>query len=193
MPAITVPKDAIASDPGYLYYAAVGSALPTNTVAGSVFTDTWPAAWFALGATRDGSTFNYSITTDQIVAAEYFDPLRIITTGREAGITFDLYQVHATNMKRALNGGTLTPSGAGATLKNEFTPPNPGSEVRCMIGWESQDGTERLVAEQCFQVGSLQIARKKGAENASLPLEFRFEVPSSGFVFRYYTAGTVRA
>lgn len=193
MPAITVPKDAIASDPGYLYYSALGVALPANTVAGSVFTDSWPAGWFALGATRDGSTFNYSITTDQIVAAEYFDPLKILTTGREAGITFDLYQVHATNMKRALNGGTLTVSGSGATQLNAYTPPNPGSEVRCQIGWESQDGTERLVSEQSFQVGSLQISRKKGAENASLPLEFRFEVASSGFPFRYWTAGTVRA
>jgi hypothetical protein len=192
MPAITVPKDAIATDPGYLYYSAPTVTLPTNTVAGSVFTDSWPVGWFALGATRDGSDFTYNITTDQIVAAEYFDPLKIITTGREAGIKFDLYQVHATNMKRALNGGTITVTGSGATTLNAFVPSAPGAEVRCQIGWESQDGTERLIAEQCFQVGSLTLSRKKGSSNASLPVEFRFEVPSSGFVFRYYTAGVVR-
>lgn len=193
MPAITVPKDAIATDPGYLYYSAPSTTLPSNTVSGSVFTDSWPAGWFALGATRDGSEFTYSITTDNIIAAEYFDPLKIITTGREAGIKFDLYQVHATNMKRALNGGTITVTGSAGTTLNAYVPPNPGAETRCQIGWESQDGSERLIAEQTFQVGSLTISRKKGADNASLPVEFRFEVPTSGFVFRYFTAGTVRA
>lgn len=192
MPAVTVPTTAIATDPGYLYYAPVGSSLPANTVAGSVFTDTWPGAWLLFGATKEGSEFTYNIDTENIEVAEYFDPVRIVTTGREAGIKFELVQLHATNLKRALNGGTLTVSGSGATQLNSYTPPAPGSEVRCMIGWESVDGSERLLAEQAFQVGSLSIARKKGADNATIPVEFRFEIPASTFPFRYYSAGTTR-
>ncbi|HEX8115393.1 MAG TPA: hypothetical protein VF516_47025, partial [Kofleriaceae bacterium] len=75
---------------------------------------------------------------------------------------------------------------------NTYTPPPPGSEVRCMIGWESQDNTERLVMEQAFQVGSLTVSRQKGNDNATLPVEFRAEIPSSGFPFKYFTAGTAR-
>ena len=192
MPAATVPKNAIAQGAGYLYYAALGSSLPANTVVGSVFTDAWPGAYFLLGVTKDGSEFDYTINVDQIEAAEYLDPLVYVTTGRVASIKMELMQVHATNMKRVINGGTLTTSGSGTTLLSTYTPPNPGAEVRCVIGWEAQDNTERLVFEQAFQVGSLTVSRKKGADNATLPVEFRGEVAASGFPFQYFTAGTVR-
>src|SRR3974390_1676203 len=192
MPAATVPKNAIAQGAGYLYWAALGSGLPTNTVVGSVFTDTWPGAYYLLGVTKTGSEFDYTINVDQIDSAEYLDPLQYVTTGRVAAIKFELMQVHATNMKRVLNGGTLTTSGAGATLLSTFTPAAPGAEVRCMIGWEAQDNTERLVFEQAFQVGSLTVSRKKGADNATHPVEFRGEVAASGFPFQYFTCGTVR-
>jgi hypothetical protein len=192
MPAATVPKNAIAQGAGYLYWATLGSGLPANTVAGSVFTDAWPGAYFLLGVTKEGSEFGYDINVDQIEAAEYLDPLIYVTTGRVASIKFELMQVHATNMKRVINGGSLTTSGAGATLLSTYTPPAPGAEVRCMIGWEAQDNTERLVFEQAFQVGSLAVARKKGADNATLPVEFRGEVAASGFPFQYFTAGTLR-
>jgi len=192
MPAATVPKNAIATGAGYLYYAALGSALPTNTVVGSVFTDAWPGAYFLLGVTKEGSEFDYEINVDQIEAAEYLDPLSYVTTGRVASIKMELMQIHATNMKRVLNGGTLSTSGSGTTLLSTYTPPAPGAEVRCVIGWEAQDNTERLVFEQAFQVGSLAVARKKGADNATLPVEFRGEVAASGFPFQYFTAGTLR-
>jgi len=192
MPAATVPKNAIAQGAGYLYYAALASSLPANTVVGSVFTDAWPGAWFLLGVTKDGSEWDYEINVDQIEAAEYYDPLVYVTTSRMCSIKFELMQIHATNMKRVLNGGSLTTSGSGTTLLSTFTAPAVGSEVRCMIGWEAQDNTERLVLEQAFQVGSLAVSRKKGADNATLPVEYRGEVAASGFPFQYFTAGTVR-
>jgi hypothetical protein len=193
MPAVTVPKNALATGPGYLYIGAVGVTLPTNTVSGSVFTDSWPGGWSLLGITKEGHTFNYSIDTDKIIAAEYFDPLQIVTTGRAASVTFELMQISATSFSKALNGGVLTPSGSGTTQLNTYTPPVPGAEVRCAIGWESQDNTERLVFEQAFQTGTLQVSRKKGADNATIPVEFASELPASGFPFRYWTAGTIRA
>lgn len=192
MPAATVPKNAIAAGPGYLYEAPLLTSLPANTVAGSVFTDAWPAGWNLLGITSDGSEFDYTITTAEILAAEYFDPLQIVTTERAASVKFALMQVHATNMSRAVNGGTITVTGSGATQLNKLTPPAVGSEVRIMIGWESQDNTERLIMEQCFQEGSLAIMRQKGANIATIPVEFHAEIPASGFPFQYFTAGTIR-
>ena len=58
-----------------------------------------------------------------------------------------------------------------------------------MIGWESQDNSERLVMEQAFQVGSLTVSRQKGNENATLPVELRAEIPSRGFPFKYFFGG----
>jgi len=192
VPAITVPKTPLAIGPGYLYYAPPSSALPANTVAGSVFTDAWPGAWLPWGVTREGHEFQYNVETDTIQAAEYFDPLVIVTTGRAAQIAFEVMILSATTMKRALNGGTAATSGAGATLLTTVTPPAAGAETRAMVGWESQDSTERLVMEQAFNAGTLTIARRKGADNAGITLEFHAELPASGFPFINYYAGAAR-
>lgn len=61
-----------------------------------------------------------------------------------------------------------------------------------MIGWESQDSTERLVAYQCFNTGSVSIARRKGAAKATIPVEFALEAPAVGQPFKYLTAGAAR-
>jgi hypothetical protein len=192
MPSATVPKNAISQGPGYLYYSAFGGSLPAYTVVGSVFTDAWPGNWFLLGITKEGHEFTYDIKTDTIDAAEYLDPIQTVTVGRTAGMKFELQQIHATNMKRALNGGTLSTTGSGTTLRTTYKAPQVGAEVRCMLGWESTDNTERLVAQQAFQIGSMSVNRKKGADNATLPLEFRFEPDSNGDPFLYDTAGPLR-
>jgi hypothetical protein len=192
VPAITVPKTPLAIGPGYLYYAPPSSAMPANTVVGSVFTDAWPGAWLPWGVTREGHEFQYNVETDTIQAAEYFDPLVIVTTGRAAQIAFEVMVISATTMKRALNGGTAATSGAGTTLLTTVTPPAAGAEARAMVGWESQDSTERLIMEQAFNAGTLTIARRKGADNAGISLEFHAELPASGFPFISYYAGAAR-
>lgn len=191
MPAATVPKNALSLGAGYLYYALTGTGEPGWTVAGSVFTDAW-TGWSLLGITREGHEFSYEIETDTIEAAEYLDPLLYVTTGRAASMSFELMQVHATNFRRALNGGTLSTSGSGTTLRSTYRPPAIGAEIRCMIGWEGTANDERLIIEQAFQVGNVSISRRRGADNASIPCEFRAEVAASGDPFRYETAGTLR-
>jgi hypothetical protein len=192
VPAITVPKTPIATGPGYLYYGPIGTAIPANTVVGSVFTDAWAGGWLPWGITREGHEFQYTVETDTIGAAEYFDPLVIVTTGRAAQIAFEVEILSATTMKRALNGGAAVTSGSGTTLLTTVTPPAAGAETRQMVGWESQDNTERLIMEQAFNAGTLTIGRHKGAANAGITLEFHAELPASGNPFIYYTAGAAR-
>jgi len=192
MPAITVSIGAIALGPGYLYWAPLLTAVPTNTVAGSVFTDAWPGAWLPFGATDDGSEFSYKPNTDPVEVAEYPGPIAIISTSRDIEITFDLANVHATNLKRALNGGTISTSGAGATLLSEYSPPAIGAEVSCMVGWESLDNTERCVIYQAMQTGEVKTSRKKGAAKATLPVTFTAQEISGGYPFKQWFAGTAR-
>jgi hypothetical protein len=101
-------------------------------------------------------------------------------------------RINLTNFKRIFNGGVKTTSGAGTTLRTSYTLPTPGSEVRCQIGWESVDGTERWWAMQAFQTGSVGIQRKKGAANATLPVKFTFEPDGSGQPVYIDAAGTTR-
>ena len=115
-PAVTSPN--ILVDPGFLWVAPVGTADPTNTVAGSVFTDAIPVAWLPLGATTEGSTFSYSTSVEPIRVAELFDPVRYATTERGGSISFNLASYTLSNYRRALNGGIaamLLDNACGAT------------------------------------------------------------------------------
>lgn len=193
MPTTAVPN--ILTDAGYLFVAPLGTAVPTNTVAGSVFTDAWDAAWISLGATEEGSTFTYSTTVEPITVAEFFDPIAYRTTERSGSIAFNLADWTLSNYRRAINGGiaalTAT-SGTGATTLGTLEPPEPGSEVRSMIGWESLDNTVRLICHQTIQGGEVASAFNKPPAKALIPCTFQMEVPTAGKPWTLFSAGEGR-
>jgi hypothetical protein len=195
MPPAAVTPPLLLTDPGWLFIAPTLTAVPTNTVAGSVFTDAWGVAWIPLGATENGSTFTYSSTVEPISVAEFFDPIKYSTTGRAGSIAFNLANFTLSLYRRALNGGiaALTPtSGTGATALYTLNPPTPGQEVRAMIGWESQDSTVRLIAHQTIQGGEVTSAFAKAPAYGLIPCTFNFEVPAAGQPFTMFGAGAGR-
>lgn len=192
MPTTATPN--VLTDPGYLFWAPLLTALPANTVVGSKFTDAWPGAWLSFGATEDGSEFSYETKVEAITVAEFFDPIKYSTTERSGSFAFNLADYTLANYKRAMNGGTLTVvSGTGTTQLNRYIPPAPGAEIRAMIGWESLDSTVRIIVHQTLQGGAVKSAFKKAPAFATIPCEFMFEVPTSGNPFEKFTAGTARA
>lgn len=192
MPTTATPN--LLTDPGYLFWAPIGTALPTNTVAGSKFTDAWASPWVSLGATEEGSTFSYSINVEPISVAEFFDPIKYATTERSGNMAFNLADWTLANYKRAMNGGTLSVvSGTGATQLNSYEPPDPGAEVRSMIGWESLDSTVRIVIRQALNGAEIASAFQKAPAFAVIPCQFQFEKPTSAQPFTIYTAGAARA
>jgi hypothetical protein len=183
----------ILSDPGYLFWAPLLTTEPTNTVVGSKFTDTWPVGWVSLGATEDGSEFGYQINTEPISVAEFFDPIKYATTSRAGKLSFALASWTLSNWKIACNGGAVSVvSGTTTTQLNKWEPPDPGSEVRAMLGWESLDGTARIVIRQALNGVEVNSAFKKAPAFATIPCEFSFEVPAALKVFSFYTAGIGR-
>ena len=192
MPPTPVATPNVLTDPGYLFWAPLATALPTMTVTGSVFTDAWPVAWLPLGATEEGSTFSYEVNVEAVTVAEFFDPVTYRTTERSGSFAFSLADWTLTNVKRAFNGGTITVTGTGATTLSEYEPPTPGSEVRAMLGWESLDNTVRLICRQTINSGTIETAFKKAPEKALLPCEFRMEKPAGAQPFKISTAGVLR-
>jgi hypothetical protein len=179
----TVANPVVLTDPGFLWVAPLATAEPTNTVAGSVFTDAIPVAWIPLGATTDGSTFSYSSTVEAIRVAELFDPVKYVTTERSGNIAFNLANWSLSNYNRALNGGVaaLAPvSGTGATSLTKVEPPAPGAEVRCMVLWESTDATVRLLLRQALQGGEISTAFQKAPATATIPCTYNMEIPAGG-------------
>lgn len=168
---------------GQLWIAPIGSTVPTNTVVGSVFTDALDAAWLSMGATEDGVEFTYGSTIEAFTPAEFFDPVAQFTTERHGSLSAALTNWTASAYRRAVNGGVTAvtaTSGTGATALYDVEPPDPGSEVRCMLLWESTDHTRRLLVRQAIQGGDITAAFRKPPTVATLPLTFNFEAPASG-------------
>jgi hypothetical protein len=163
----------IALGPGYLYAGPIGTTEPTDLVtAWSVVS----AAWLPLGYTETGSEFGYALATGTVLVAEELDPIAIATTGRTATVTFNLSQITIANLKLAMNGGVINTVGATTTIE----PPDLGTEVRTMLGWEAEDHSERWIYRQCLQSGTAKITRQKGNTNATIATTFSLEKPASG-------------
>lgn len=169
----------IALGPGILKIAALGSTEPTN------IDDAWAVAWTDLGYTNDGSTQSYAPSYEDVEVAEELEPLDSVATGRTVSVSFTLAELTAKNLKSAMNGGTVTFTAAVTgppALKafTKFEPPALGTEVHTMVGFEAEDGLERIVWRDCKQVGTVEMSRRKGADKAGIPCEFRAFIPSSG-------------
>jgi hypothetical protein len=187
---ITTPN--VINDPGYLLYAPLGTSLPTNTVTGSVFTDTWAAPWVQLGMTDSGSVMTSSLAVSEVDAAESLDPIAWRTTGRTATVAFALLSGTASNLALALNGGVKTVTGTAGTTLTQLDPPALGSEVRIMVGWESVDATVRFIGFQCINSGDVSLDFAKAPSRPTIDFTLNLEKPSSTQPFRWYFAGTAR-
>lgn len=191
-PAITTPN--LLSDPGFLFWAPLGSTLPTNTAVAGKFTDSWPVAWLPLGATVEGSTLSYEVSTEAMRVAEFFDPIKYATTERTGSMSFALADYTLTNLKRALNGGTIVTTGSAGTSVNTYTMPTPGQEVRAMVGWESSSADVRVVVYQALSSGTIEMAFQKAPDFTRIPITYSMEVPSGmSQPFTISTAGVARA
>lgn len=157
---------------GTLYVAVPGTPEPTDLVTA------WGTDWDEVGYTEEGSEFSYEFSTDPVEVAESLDPLFFRTTGRSGTVSFSMAENTVRNLTLAFNGGKVVASGVAPNEILTFEAPEPGEEVRRMIGYESEDGTERWVWRQTFQGGSVSVARRKGADKTLLPVEFRIEKPS---------------
>lgn len=191
-PAVATPN--VLSDPGFLWLAPLGTAAPTNTVTAGKFSDAVAAAWLPLGATTEGSSFTYSTEVEAIEAAEFFDPIRYATVSRSGAVAFNLMNWTLSNYRRALNGGVaaLVPVGTGGSELTTFEPPDPGSEVRAMLLWESTDATIRMMFRQVLQGGEVESAFRKAPAVAAIPCTFNLEVPTAGKPFTVWGAGLTR-
>lgn len=182
---------AYCTGPGLLYSAPLLTALAADTVTASAFAVTaWPS-WVAVGSTDDGWSLSDVISTEDVEAAESYYPVRTISVKREAKMDMTLQEIHASNLKLALNTATSTVTGAGATLLTKIQPPTVGNEVRRMWGWQSEDNTVRFIAHQALQTGDIGTKFTKGAENAKLTFSLKLEVAAAG-VYEIQLAGAVR-
>lgn len=180
----------IQAGPGQLYIAAIGTAEPT------LLSAALPSQWTSLGYTEEGTQFTHDINMEGITPAEELEPVIYKDTGRTITVEFALMEITAKNLQRSLNGGTISaPSGAAVT----FEPPALGASTPVMLIWDAQDvdgttgtQTERWLFRRARQTGSVQINRRKGATNASIPATFTLEKPSGANPYKVWFADPLR-
>lgn len=178
-------KGQLSLGPGTLRLAALGSLEPTDLVT------PWDAAWGQIGYTADGSKLAYELDTGKVEAAEEIDPIWIAINSRDLKVSFVMLQNTASNLKIAMNGGTITVPGVGLV---RFEPHAAGEEQRLMLGFESEDGTERWVFREGLQVGSIEMERKRGNENTKIANEFQLAKPAPNVLpFAAILASPLRA
>lgn len=190
----TVTSGLIESGPGKIYYAPLGTAIPTITAAASKVAATW-TNWVSPGSTDAGITYTESVQTSDIQVAESLYPVRTVTTSKSSRISFVMNEISDLNWKLACNGGTITTSGTGATKLNTYVPPLVGSEVRVMLAFVANLDTEIIVWPQVFNVGNVEYVRGNYETKAGLSVEFNAEIPATGYVTPYqrFTAGSLAA
>lgn len=162
---------AVKLGPGLLYVAPIGTTEPT-TGSGAL-----PSAWVALGYTEDGSEVTFDMSFEDVEVAEELDSVKTVAVGRTTAVKFALAELCARNLSVAFNGGTISSPSSGFVT---FDPPDLGEETRLMIVWQADDNEERWLFRRCLQVGSVTIARKKAPDKATIPCEFKTEIPTDG-------------
>lgn len=197
MPTSTVPVPSLNRGPGILWKAPLGTALPSNTVAGGVFTDLFSAVsgWVRLGATEEGTEVTYDIDTEDVTAAEFLDPLAVAETGRTVEVSFGLVSFDKSTLLAAYNAGSsaVSSSGSGATLLTTITPPGLGASVNCMLGFESEDSTYRCIYYNCRNNPSGARVFRNGADKTVVPFAYRALADATlGIPFKEFFAGATR-
>lgn len=172
----TINPLAIKAGPGRIYYAPLGTAIPTPTAVASKLVVTW-TSWVQVGSTDEGLTYSESTDTEDIRVAESLYAVRTVTTSKTGTVSVSLSEIHDLNWKLVSNGGTIVVSGAGTTKLSAYVPPLAGAEVRVMLGFQSADDDEMLVWPQVFNTGGFETARASFSDKHSLPAEFSVELP----------------
>jgi len=164
------PK-ALALGPGYLRLGVLSATEPVDLTT-AWDTDDWTDPFY----TDEGSEFSYNTSFEPVTVAEELDQMDHVPTGREMMVSFAMAEITATNLKTAMNGGTIT-SGTGIET---FEAPELGEETYRAVGFESEDGLERWVWRQAKQTGQIQMARRKGAQKTLIACQFQIFKPAAG-------------
>lgn len=191
MPSATINPALVQVGAGILRIAPLGTAIPADPANGAL--PAYAAAWREVGGTTEGSVFNVELSTDDIFLAESIDRVKTGVTQRTLSVGFAMAELSAMNLKYAFNGAdsTVTTGTAAAPRSHvKIALPDIGTEVRRMLAWDSEDGTERMVFPVVFQGGATEMPRKKYPDLTQIPVVFSIEKPATGAIIDWWLANS---
>lgn len=180
MATVTGNSNAVRVGPGKIYVGPFGSVgtLPSTLAAANGDAALKTAGLRELGFTTEGSTLNYSSSSEQVEVAERLRGIKTVITGVE--MTFEVTMAECSPENLALATGA--PDSAITETEDEikFVFPKSGGSQRVSIVWVADDGLEALILAKCFAGGDISIPRRKGAEIAAIGVTFNVEENSAG-------------
>lgn len=171
--------------PGRLWVAAIGTTEPASASAAM------PSAWSPIGYTEDGTTFTCEITSEPIEVAEEIDPIFYVNVRRTNQLAVQMAEATRRNLALALASGVVVNTAAS------YEPPDPGTEVKVMLVWDSNEdatagspGNRRWIFRQCNPTGTIEMHRQKAPNKALVPVTFNVEKPSGLAPFKVFPNST---
>lgn len=99
--------------PARVFHAAVGTALPADSVAyGAAWTT--PTGWTEIGLTKTPITMNRDLTTVDVMVEQSTLPVKRVATEEKVAFETTLVEITADLLQLAM-GGTVTDTAAGAS------------------------------------------------------------------------------
>ena len=164
---------------GRLYVAPIGTSEPADN------STALPSAWRAIGYTEEGSTIQVELNNEEIEVEEEFEPVLWVLNKRTTMVMFEMAEATRRNLALAM--------GTGANEANDDTayePPIPGDEVGFMLVWDSDEtasaDNRRWLFRQCKISGTIETARQKAPNKATLPVEINVEKPATAAPFKVF-------
>ncbi len=187
------PNDDHRTGSGFLLAAVEGTPLPTFTVSGGKFTNSWDAAWKQLGRTSDdGINITHGQETANYTSSQELYPFITKTTSKQTNVSFTLYDYNQFNIQVALNGGNWSVTGSGLNQMAEYKPAEPGDEQYSMLAWIGPDDDEVYIFYKVFSSAEVSMDMTRD-DPRPLPLNMQCVQPLSSVdtkPYKFVSAGT---
>jgi hypothetical protein len=170
----------LVAGPATLYGGAFGATEPASTAVGSVPSS---ATWTDFGGTNDGTTLSVKLDYFDLEVDQIVDKVGSRLQDREITVKTVLAEPTLTNLKTALNGGTISTS---AGLWSAFEPLNDSSATQPNYTALIVDGyapgltskRRRFIIRKVLNVESVDTEYKKDGQTM-IPVSFRAHYVSS--------------
>ena len=171
------PSEIVVAGTGSIRVAPVGTAEPAD------IGETPSATWVDLGyTTTDGVEFTFDRTTQEIMAWQSMDPVRVLATAEPKSIAFSLEQISKETWQFALGGGTVS----GTLGEYLFEPPVPGTVDERAMMVELVDGAKkyRFIFRRGMQNGAVTFSGVR-EDSTNLPIEYKVLAAPTGITHAY--------
>lgn len=163
--------------PGALWYAPFGTTEPADSNISSSFA---ASGWTDIGGTQDGVTMSWENEFFELECDQIVDIPESRQVKRALKVKTNMAETTLTNLKTALNGGTITASASYQT----FDPDDIGASqsptywALCFVGKAPGGFNRRVFCRKSLSTESVEMSYKKGTQTL-IPVTFTIHYVTS--------------